>query len=501
MSRKKTSSILFIIVVFSLAINSLFYIISDFYPLLSDTARQACGIKNLIENKTLNSENFYLNFAGIDGQLCLTGKTYVLIRVFASFFAFLTPKISPWLSLYLFYLILLALIPFLVFLITKKIFNDNKTALVSSFFGAFAPFLARSALVHPQNLVGFVLILLFALFFVQYHLTKKKINLFVIFAILAVFPFFHHLSFGVLVLSLTAYFLWVTKKKKLILYLGGAMAVFIIVHFFISKLPAEFVLSILNNGLEGGAFWESSIKKPFWEIPSYLGYLLFAFGILGLMYYSSSDPDGHRGSREVPSKLFVSLFLAPLIFSQLYLIGFNFFSFRIIAFAGLPLIIFSGIGFFYLKDFFIKFGIKKLFFSFSILILLGTAGHYFAYLVSIYKARNIYYIPKSDFIAAVKWLNDHSDKKTVIFTTVERRNRQTASLAYLYKGNVIYFPSVYFANPKISNIAMKRLVPALTQIILRRNRNIFWEKFFCHLTISKKPEKKAIKMPKKDLKN
>lgn len=471
-SKKNTILILITIILFSLAISSFFYIISDFYPLLSDTARTTCGVRNLVENKSLNNQNFYLNFAGIDSDLCWSGKTYLPIRILASAFSLLSSKISPWISMYLFYLIVLALIPLLVFLIAKKLFNDDKIALVSAFFGGFAPFLARSVLVHPQNLVGFVLILFFILIFIQHHLFKKYTYLVALFLILIIFPYFHHLSFFVLLISLVLYLILTARIKHLFFYFVILLFIIFIVHFFISKFPLEFFLNILNSSLEGGALWESSVKKPFWEIPSYLGYLLFAFGFLGLIHYSSSNPERRPAKLagiEEKSRNFISdcsrfrlnnnlktfffaLFLAPLIFSQLYFIGINFFSFRIIAYIGIPLIIFSGLGFFVLKEIFSKFNTKKLFFYFSILIFLSTASHYFSYLVGIYKARNIYYIPQPNFIKTVKWLNDHSNKKTVVLTTVQRKNKQTVAFAYLYKGNVIYFPAEYFKDPKNKNL-------------------------------------------------
>lgn len=456
-SPKATWLCLASIVGFSLLIVFLFYYTSHFYPLLSDTARFACGVRNLVQHKTLNTPTHYLNFSGIDGELCWTGKTYALIRIFGSFFAFLSPKISPWLSLYLFVLIVWALISCFIFLVTKNLFLNNKIALISTSFGAFAPFFARSLLVHPQNLVGFLFILIFILFFIKYQYKKNPKDQIVAIFIFALLPFLHHLSFFVLLLSLIFYFLITNKIQKIFCYLLICLFLTTFIYFFISHRPIEFVLNIINHSAEGGAFWESSIKKPFFEIPSYLGYLLFALGFWGMINLS------FLAAQNKLRRFFVALFFAPALFSQIYLLGFNFFSFRIIAYAGLPLIILSGYGVIKLSELFKKFNLQKLFYFFALALFLANLGHFFAYLTHIYQTRNLEYLPQKNFLKTVDWLNQHSYQNTFILTTNAKKDKQTAGFAYLYKGNVIYYPATFFSNPKklkfLDKTAQARLDP------------------------------------------
>lgn len=126
-----------------------------------------------------------------------------------------------------------------MFVLSKKIWNDNFSALVSSILYIYAPYRAVDVWVRgalPEAL-SFVLFPLILLFFEKYLDRKKRRDLLAFSASFAVLILTHNLSvvlFAPILIIWIPYRLWITKKIKLTPYL--------LVGFFLSILLSAFYL-------------------------------------------------------------------------------------------------------------------------------------------------------------------------------------------------------------------------------------------------------------------
>lgn len=441
---RKDKVVLALIVLCCIMINAVSFYGANFSPMLSDMVAASCSVKEIKDYGQIASNENIHSFSG--PGYCWAKNTYPFIKVYLGQFSLFSSLRAENAVIFV-YIFLTLFIPIVFYLIGRTIFADEKIALLSAFFGSFAPVLARIINLTAQNLFGILLILAFILFFAKYILVRKNIFLVLAILIFILLGLFHHLSFIVLFASLLMYFFVKGLKRPRYLLLFLVLLPFMLLILYLVG-GLSIIGYVLINIIESGIFYKLGYIAPLWQFPSIIGYVLFCFSVLGLIIAVIN-----WNRLEKQREIFIYLFCLAgflMFFAQLYYLGIIFYNYRFIAFLFIPAVILGSLGFSWLLLILRKNFTKKFIAGFVILILSASFVHYFGYRQDEFMMRNQYVYTKEDFKAVIAWLRSHENNDNAILALLSYDHKEPTSLAYLTNYNLYFLDDFHLNNFKKS---------------------------------------------------
>lgn len=320
------------------------------------------------------------------------------------------------------------------FLIARKIFNSNIAGYVAGFLTVGLPFISRAIVLTPQNIIGFLFsnIALYLLIIFLDHPSFGRF--FIAFIYTCVILLIHPLSFGIFLISAGTYlcfYLWhkITNRWLLILSFFGLIFLIIggltLTSFVLTGsknvlgFVTRFLVEISTSGLNEGSVNIIKIR----QYPIVFGSLTIYLALLSLFIFliSSSRPIKHKG-------IIIILLFVPLLWANLYLIGMNFLSYRVILYIWLPISILIAYFFLWYRS---KFRETILVLTLFFIISFTAIG--FQSIINHYNEYGKNFVPSLDDREALKWLAYNIGHSQNQILTIERwPNIQNNIFGYLY---------------------------------------------------------------------
>lgn len=443
---------------------------ANFLPSSTDTARIIIGAKEIRETGFIQP-NIYEN-GGYSPYKEITNYLYppfqVLIYTLSDFsgvsFHFVFCGVVFLLSILIF---------FTLYLLLKEAFKKISLSIIycSTFFLFFSLTLARSLLLTPQNLFGYLFILVTLYFaFRFFHEKKLKFLFFSLLAFIATLQY-HHLSFFVAFMALILFLIIYLKSAKKILVIAGSVLSFggaIIYLRFVLK--QTYLFDDLINSL-------SQQYRPnansFFDLPAQIGFLLFLLGFCGLFLLN-------RGNSLFLKKIVVAMLVVVSLLSYAHYFGIYYFPDRFVAFYWLPLIFLVPLG----LNYFFSILKKPLFLIFVTILFTAGCFNFWGFLKSDFDLFSKKFLPKKGDLEAVNFLNTNGLSNSNLLSTYYGENRFSIFLPYFYNNGQVTF-SVEDNYPILAARKVKSLRPGFYQKLIK---NLGQEKIISQSELESLPE-------------
>lgn len=385
----------------------------------------------------LTSSDSYLIVANaqniIDHFQLIRGSVYQLFQVMVAISASLT-GIDATQSFIFIVGLATGLLSLTTFLIAKKIFNSNIAGYIAGFLTVGLPFISRAIVLTPQNIIGFLFsnIALYLLIIFLDHPSFGRF--FIAFIYTCIILLIHPLSFGIFLISAGIYlcfYSWhkITNRWLLILSFFGLIFLIIggltLTSFVLTGsknvlgFVTRFLVEISTSGLNEGSVNIIKIR----QYPIVFGSLTIYLALFSLFIYffRSSHPIKYKG-------IVIMLLFVPLLWANLYLIGVNFLSYRVILYIWLPISILIAYFFLWYRR---KFRETILMLTLFFIISFTAIG--FQSIVNHYNEYGKNFVPTLDDKEALKWLVYNIGHSQNQILTIERwPNIQNNIFGYLY---------------------------------------------------------------------
>lgn len=295
----------------------------------------------------------------------------------------------------------------LTFLLSRLLIHSTLAATLAGFFVISLPFIGRAIVLTPQNIIGFLFFVLTVNCGALYITCRNNRRLLAFLFSSGMLLLVHPLSFGVFFLSLLVFLViyfwqvlswrhWLTAIIALlvILYLGLIMISYELTGstnatLFITRLLVEISTSGLNDSI-----------IRYQTYPSVFGSLTINIIVAAIFIFTFH----YRLSKYSKSIIFV-LFLVPLVWANLYLVGINFLSYRVILFLWLPASILVGYFVYWYKTRNISTNIPLAFVA-ILIVMYSSLGFQTVY--SHYSNYGKNFVPTKDDEEALEWLSNNT---------------------------------------------------------------------------------------------
>ncbi len=288
------------------------------------------------------------------------------------------------------------------FFLGKTIFQSNAAGFLSGFFAISLPFIGRAIVLTPQNIFGF-LFLVISVYIGMLFLKFRSIRWFIVFLFsIGVLLFVHPLSFGVFFVFLLLYLpihFWRTFSWK---YRLLAVAIFPILLYFGLMLMSivllrstdaigfitRFLVEISTTGLNEPIILYQTYPTVFGAITINIivaAAFVFIYRYTLNWYYK---------------RIIITLMIVPLVWANFYLLGVNFLSYRVILYLWLPASIVIAFFLLWYKKIFNK----KMAIIITTLLVIIFANIGFNNIYKHYDDYGRNFIPTNDDLLALKWL-------------------------------------------------------------------------------------------------
>lgn len=435
---KKHLFFITVLLTLSLAIATLPYFFSDGSPVWKDPIALACAVKHIDQNQELGlGNNFYINYDAPQISYCWDSSIYPLNQIYQ--FAVKTfSGLNPTFTVSLVYLFIYLLITLALYLLAWEIYQKQHLSFLAAFLGATSLALLRITTIIPQQLFGFLLLIVIAWLLLRYEKTRQKKFLLLIILALLNLVWLHHLTLSVLIVGLSIYFLSRFKNKKLIIpAVVLALVLIILTASFLAEDRNSFnyIINLIYSAATFGMV-DLLAAHPVWDHPTILGYALTILGIFGMIY--------SLFIKKFPLKVFWwVIVIFGLFMAHSYIFGFYFFGYRFLFFLFIPLSIFTPLFLVYLEKVLPK--ISKFLFPIIILfIVISSNIHGLNFVLDDYYGKSKTVLPPKELKQAISWLNENSESGDTILTTSRNDQKYASYLPYLYHGNVMIYPVFFF---------------------------------------------------------
>ncbi len=420
----KASTHIIIIITLGFILAIIPFIQSNWLPTSPDSAGLSCAAQHLTsagefaQNRTRGFDFHY--------NPCWTQQTYPGNQVFTAGIITITgapaSSVVVWLSILTFIAIAIAIY------IAVWLSTDERTLALWSGLGAITSLaLARSLLLTPHNLYGYLGIILIILGIVIWERSRHWLSVVLIILSIAFLTVFHALSLAIVGISLALYTLASTyKKPKILLILFGVLLLInigVALIMFGTINPIVPVESILAMSIPG-------ITNPWYDHPAVWGYIATSIGALGIAYRISSKdmhPALHLG---------IWIGLVSIFFGHPEITQIEILPERVIAYGWIPLAIALGDGVL-VSTGWLK---AKWRYLLSILIIAGMALHFSIFIQDSYEGISKRFIPDTDFIESMQWLETQRTDDTFLLAVGNTINRKITYSGLWYYGDSAWYP-------------------------------------------------------------
>ncbi len=416
---------LLIITVLALFIASYSFHINN-YAVTPDFSGLACAADHLATEGTFSDyeipETTY--------EMCWRPDTYPLLQIFHAGLLALLP-IASWQLVMLTTGLAFLTCALGIWFIVYKLSKSPLFAFVASAFTLFSPALIRSLVLTPQNLFGYaglILGIILCLYLIMND--KHKLVLVVSVPLLILLAFTHKLSFGIAGIVFSFWFVFIFLKSwkiKIAAIVSGMVVVML--GMVLNILPVtytEIVKLFSESKFEG-------VYHPIWDHPAIWGYIITSLGILGLLLLLF---DRNNLNNKI-KWLFMLLFIVPLIFSHLPVIGIHLLPNRFVPFVWISLAFFAAYGFLKTR---ILLNMPRWLFGILLVFLIGTqAVHGYVFMQDVINGWSVRYQPRTGFAEALEWLSEN-DPEAELLGVQSAINQEILLAPLWYEGHTVYYP-------------------------------------------------------------
>lgn len=303
------------------------------------------------------------------------------------------------------------------FFLGKTIFRSNFAGLFSGFLVIGLPFIGRAIVLTPQNIFGF-LFLGVSVYIGVLFLKFRSIRWFIAFLFsLGMLLFAHPLSFGVFFVFLLLYLpihFWRTFSWKyrlfaafifpFLLYFGlTLMSIVLLRSTDAIGFITRFLVEISTTGLSEPIILYQTYPTVFGPITVNI---IIAAAFVFIVRYISNW---------YYKRVIIVLMIVPLVWANLYLLGVNFLSYRVILYLWLPASIMIAFFLLWHKSIFTK----KMAIIVTILLVIIFANIGFNNIYKHYDDYGKNFVPTNDDLLALKWLQANKSSNLSIMS-IER---------------------------------------------------------------------------------
>jgi hypothetical protein len=412
-SRKKSSILLFFIILFSIVFRSIPFFKSNFRPYSWDALSVVYGSDKLLNDGKLHPD--LIQQSGYSPIEYINREPYypvsqIILIILNNIFTILNIKINLYNLIVFFSIFLNSLLILIFYKNIKRIYYNDELSILGAFFLSFCPTITRDVLWSTIfTLLAYNILFASLYFMILYHQNNDKKNLIPIPIFLFLLYRIHFLTFTIFFSSLLFFIL--LEKKEII-----KQKIIFIIFFFLTLFISIFIIKpdlinniILHFYLGTTYYMNYNVAKyvhPIWNSIHIFGYPQFILGILGLLSMNNKKI----------KNFIISFLVIPIIFSSSHLLGFNYFGQRFTIYAWIPLHFAIPNGFLYVNNMIKKVRYGSLNQILILIILLSSLLNGYIYQTEFAYAWEPSLPSQLDY-DAIKWISTINIEKHTILTT------------------------------------------------------------------------------------
>lgn len=426
-----------IIIVLGICLGIIPFLQSGWLPTSPDSAGLACGAQYIADTGEFATSRFRgFNF---HYNPCWTIKTYPGNQMFTAIVIQATglPGYNVVVGLSMITYITCAV---LIYWIMRIITKQPTVALWSGLSAVSSLVLARALLLTPQNLYGYVFILVGLFGVALWERTHRWPYWLLVAGSIVLLSVFHTLSLAVLGIALCIFiFITFYRSPRILAMLAFSL---LVISSVIGKilLGSWNPLTLLSNAVH---FSIPGITNPWYDHPAVWGYTATALAILGFSEMLRQKKINHT------LLLSLCIGIVSVIFSHPKLTGIEILPERVIAYAWIPITLLAGIGIQQLIDW----GKSWYRYVLPVLVIISMCVHFIIFTEDSYVGISKRFIPDTDFITAMKWLEKNRQTNTFLVGVGNIINRQITYSGLWYSGDSMWYPWYRLNHKNITDFA------------------------------------------------
>lgn len=428
----------FLIICLGFGIGIIPFVQSDWLPTSPDSAGLSCAVQYLADSgkfATARTAGFNFHY-----NPCWTVETYPGNQMFTALITKLTGLTSYHVVVGLSIVVYIAC-ALLVYWLMRVTTSRPTIALWSGLTAVSSLVLARSLLLTPHNLYGYLYILLGLLGLALWERTQRWPYWLLIAASIILLSVFHALSLAILGIALCLFIVLAFYRSPRILIVSALGL--LILSSIVGKIlldtwsPLQLIYQVFQFSIPG-------ITNPWYDHPAVWGYTATVLAILGFSMAIRQ--------KKIDYTLLLSLCIGivSILFAHAKLVGIEILPERMIAYAWIPITLFAGIGIQQLVDW----GKSWYRYTLPTLVITSMCVHFIIFTQDSYVGISQRFLPDTDFIAAMQWLESQRTTDTVTDTLLVAVgniiNRQITYSGLWYSGDSTWYPA-YRLNHKNIN--------------------------------------------------
>lgn len=467
-----------LVLVVTAVMGALPFIYNNFMLTTPDMGGLACGSQHLAETGQFSdgqTANLGYNFT-----VCWTKDLYPALQWIHAGLLMVLP-VSAWQLVQITTVLGVMACGVFMWFIVYSLTRSPLYAGIAGIFTAATPALLRAAMLTPQNVHGYALILLIVCLLCW--LITKEYNKWWLTLLLVPLLFLgmvHQLSFGIIGLVLVGWILGFYLQSWIWRFGFAAVAlVAVLGNEFFTVLPftVQSAWALLQHNFGG-------YDKPLWDHPSIWGYLVTALAAVGWALY-----------RELPRSLlslFTLLVIVPVILGHLSVFGIILLPDRFITYAWLGLVPLACFGLIAIQQ---RFAMPHVTMSrvvlgcFFGLLLAAQVTHGVVFVKDDVNGWSKRFKPSEDFITAMTWLNDYDEVNGIVLGIMAVTNREITFSPTWYDGPVISYP---WYNLNHRNLKKFQANSALYKSVFENESDPEYQRVLALYTIITKPNQEQV---------
>lgn len=322
-----------------------------FLPFSSDSVRVVIGAESFRESGFLE-RNIYENEGfspyGNDENF-LYPPLQILTATVSSFSGFEVHAIY-----FVLQLVLVFLLPFSVYILSKELFDWSGFALLLPlFFLTTSLYVLRAQVLTPQALFGLVLIIFAFAILARYRKIRNNRSLLLFLLLYFSVGLFHHLTFFVFLPAILLLTFFVEKRLSLwVLFIS-----LVIVAYLFLGLDQLHLITDLSRSIQNPVQDNLINANGIFDMPAQVGYMLFVLGFFGILF-------GKRYMKGLVYYSLAALTIIVFLLAYVHYAGVYFFPDRIALYLCLVLSFFAPVLFLRLQK---EFGVQFMMLVFLVL--------------------------------------------------------------------------------------------------------------------------------------
>lgn len=402
------------------------FYLNEWFLTSPDSGGLACGAEALASTGVFSDGR--TAGLGYNFNVCWTQETSPNLQVLHSYLLKIF-AIESWKLVIITSIIAYLLCVLGIMIIGYRLIGVPWVAAVAGLLAASSPPLLRSLILTPQNVFGYLGMLVIVLAVVEISKRKSWASalpwwIAIVFSFAALI-FSHRLSFGVASIVFTIWIVlfyprrWVTRFILILLGLIGSLLVF---KFKLFPIPPQQAWQLFQGHFTG-------YDHPLYDHPALWGYIPTLLAAIGLLFPM-------RLSRKTYGIVLTSLII-PIILAHLSWFGLSLLPDRFVAFSWIGIVLFAAVGSVALFQH--LHARWSWFLPLLILVIGAQVVHGVVYSKDDVSGWSARFRPHQEFREALLWLNEQPEKGTLVGIMAAAR-REITFAPFWYDGTVASYP-------------------------------------------------------------